>query len=222
MNFYQKHLPEGQKIEAIIHQHWLVVMDSFILWLSFWALIPSFLYYQSERIRDMIPFFVIEILLALVFLKILYELYNWHNDVWIVTDTAVYDLEWSLFKTNIESVHHENIEGLEVDKNRIWDSIFNKGDIIIHKFWDEEIAIYNAYAPYKSVNIIEQFIHPEEEEEEQDKFDMIMDALSGVVSEHLKKHGVWEYQEEEDNWIEVEKQDIKDSPYTLDLSNGKN
>jgi hypothetical protein len=28
-------IPEGQQIQAIIHQHWLSVMDSFILWLSF-------------------------------------------------------------------------------------------------------------------------------------------------------------------------------------------
>ena len=51
-----------------------------------------------------------EILLFLVFLKIIYELFNWYNDVWIITDHAVYDLEWSLLKTNVESIHHENIE----------------------------------------------------------------------------------------------------------------
>jgi hypothetical protein len=110
MKFYQKHIPEGQHIEAIIHQHWLSVMDSFILWLSFGALLPSFLYYQSERLRDLIPFMYIEILLFLVFFKIVYELFNWYNDVWIITDHAVYDLEWSLLKTKVESIHHENIE----------------------------------------------------------------------------------------------------------------
>jgi hypothetical protein len=110
MKFYQKHIPEGQKIEAVIHQHWLSVMDSFVLWLSFGALLPSFLYYQSERIRDLLPFYCMEILLFLVFFKIIYELFNWYNDVWIITDHAVYDLEWSLLKTNVESIHHENIE----------------------------------------------------------------------------------------------------------------
>ena len=168
MNFYQKHIPEWQAIQAIIHQHWLTVIDNFILWLSFWALLPSFLYYQSERLQELIPFYVLEWILFLVFVKIVYELFNWYRDVWIITDHAVYDLEWSLLKTRMESIHFENIEWVEIDKHRIWDNIFNKGDIIIHKFWTEELAIYNAYAPYKSVDILEDFIHPKDEPEEVD------------------------------------------------------
>jgi len=190
MNFYIKYIPEWQKIQAIIHQHWLSVLDNFLLWLSFWAIIPSFLYFQSERIREFIPFYYLEWLLALVFIKIIYELFNWYYDVWIVTDQAVYDLEWSLLKTNLESIFHENIEWIEVDKHRIWDNIFNKWDIIIHKFWEEELAIYNAYAPYKSVGIIENFINPVEEDEQQDRFDMIMDTLWWVVTEYLEKNWV--------------------------------
>lgn len=216
MKLYQKYIPEWQKIHAIIHQHWIVVMDSFILWLSFGAFIPAFLYYQSERIREVIPFYAVEILLFLVFVKVVYELFNWYHDVWIVTDDAVYDLEWSLFKTNLESIRHENIEWIEIDKHRVWDSVFNKGDIIIHKFWEEELAILNAASPYKSVDILESFINPKEEEDEKDRFDLIMDALGGVVSEHLKKHGV----QTDAEWNELESQEMKpffDERYTIDL-----
>lgn len=213
MNFYQKHIPEWQKIEAVIHQHWLSVMDSFILWLSFWALLPSFLYYQSERIRDLVPFMYMEILLFLVFFKIVYELFNWYNDVWIITDHALYDLEWSLLKTKVESIHHENIEWVEIDKHRIWDNIFNKWDIIVHKFGEEELAILNAHAPYKSVDILESFIHPAEETEKIDNFDMIMDTLGWVVTEYLDKHGHKHSEKREEfkpEWPEY------DDRYTLD------
>ncbi len=215
MNFYKKHIPEGQNIQTIIHQHWLTVMDSFVLWLCFWAIFPSFLYYQSERLRELVPFYYIEWLLFLVFLKIVYELFNWYRDVWIITDSAVYDLEWSLLKTKVESIHFENIEWVEIDKHRIWDNIFNKWDIIIHKFWEQELAIYNAYAPYKSVDMLEQFIHPEEDEQEADKFDMIMDTLSGVVHEYLEKNGLEQskkkHQDDED-----EDEKIFDDRYTID------
>lgn len=216
MNFYKKHIPEWQTIQAIIHQHWITVVDSFILWLSFGALIPSFLYYQSERIREILPFYFLEGLLFLVFLKIVYELFNWYNDVWIVTDHAVYDLEWSLLKTNLESIHFENIEWVEIDKHRIWDNIFNKWDIIIHKFWEEELAIYNAYAPYKSVEIIENFIHPVEEEEDQDRFDMIMDTLWGVVTDYLERHGLKDKYDNPDEEFE-ENDDEDNNEYTIDM-----
>ena len=45
-----------------------------------------------------------------MFLKVAYELFNWYNDVWLITEEAVYDVEWSLLKTRVESIHHENIE----------------------------------------------------------------------------------------------------------------
>lgn len=213
MNFYKKHIPEWREVKAVIHQHWLTVMDSFVLWLTFWALIPSFLYYQSERIRDLVPFYVMEGLLLLVFLKIVYELFNWYYDVFILSDDAIYSLEWSLLKTRVESIHYENIEWVEIDKHRIWDNIFNKWDIIIHKFWEEELAIYNAYAPYKSVDIIEGLIHPSDEEEDTDKFDMIMDTLWGVVTDYLERNGLEHSQKKEahqDQWPEY------DDRYTVD------
>ena len=190
-------------------------MDSFILWLCFWAIFPSFLYYQSERLRELVPFYYIEWLLFLVFLKIVYELFNWYRDVWIITDSAVYDLEWSLLKTKVESIHFENIEWVEIDKHRIWDNIFNKWDIIIHKFWEQELAIYNAYAPYKSVDMLEQFIHPEEDEDEADKFDMIMDTLSWVVHEYLEKNWLEHSKKKETLDEEADEREL-DERYTID------
>lgn len=221
---YTRYIPEWQEVQAVIHQHWLVVFDKFLLWLLLGAVFPSFLYYQSYRIQDIIPFIVIEVILLLVFIKIVYELFNWYNDVWIITNEAVYALEWSLLKTNVESVHHGNIEGIEIDRNRIWDSIFNKWDIIIKKFWDEEVAILDAYNPYEAVSVIDTYIHPEaeESEDEQDRFDMVMDALSWVVKDFLERK--W-YPEKQD--VEISEWDIEteitthdnweDDDYTLDI-----
>lgn len=221
---YRSYIPAWQEVQAIIHQHWLVVFEKYILWLFLGALIPSFLYYNSARIQDFIPFVVLEVILFFVFVKIVYELFNWYNDVWIITNEAVYSLEWSLLKTNVESVHHGNIEGIEVDRNRIWDTLFNKWDIIIKKFWEDEVAILDAYNPYDAVSVIDTFIHPEDEPSEKDKFDVIIDALSGVVKEFLEKK--WSSNKQENtnektenipNWkIIEEKQGVHDD-YTLDI-----
>ena len=215
---YTNYIPEWQEVQAVIHQHWLVVFDKFLLWLLLWAWLPAFLYYQSERIQDLVPFVFLEVLLLLVFIKIVYELFNWYNDVWIITNEAVYALEWSLLKTNVESVHHGNIEGIEIDRNRIWDSIFNKWDIIIKKFWEDEVAILDAHNPYAAVSVIDTFIHPsQEEDDEQDRFDMVMDALSGVVKDFLERK--W-YPKKGDDIIhewEIEQEIDKDDDYTLDI-----
>jgi hypothetical protein len=51
-----------------------------------------------------------EIYLIIIFLKLVYDIFNWYNDVWIITETGVVDLEWALFKTTTNSVNYENIE----------------------------------------------------------------------------------------------------------------
>lgn len=48
--------------------------------------------------------------------------------------------------------------------------------------------MYNAYSPYKAAEKLESYIHPPADDEETDKFDMIMDTLSGVVTEYLHTH----------------------------------
>ena len=145
----------------------------------------------------------------------MYELFNWYYDVFILSDDAIYSLEWSLLKTRVESIHYENIEWVEIDKHRIWDNIFNKWDIIIHKFWEQELAICNAYAPYKSVDVLEKFIHPDDDDEETDKFDMIMDTLSGVVHEYLEKNGL-QHAEKKQNHDDWDMWPEFDDRYTID------
>ena len=161
----------------------------------------------------------LELLLFFVFVKIVYELFNWYNDVWIITDQAVYALEWSLLKTNVESVHHGNIEWIEIDRNRIWDTFFNKWDIIIKKFWEDEVAILDAHNPYEAVSIIDTYIHPSEEgEDEQDRFNMVMDALSGVVKDFLDRK--W-YPQKDNHSEEIDEDRPETShevdEYTLDI-----
>lgn len=123
-----------------------------------------------------------------------------------------------------------------MEKDRIWDSIFNKGNIILHKYGEEELAIYNVYNPYESVEVMESILWEKEDhhEDEGDKFDMIMDTLSGVVKDFLERkwlpesshthrhHGEedeqWaEYEAHEHSFHEHEEKSEKKDEYTLDL-----
>jgi len=209
--FFEKYIPEWQEIQGIIHEHIIVILDKIILWLAFGAFIPAFLYYNSGKIQEIVPFYILEWILIISFIKIFYDIFNWYNDVWIITDDGIYDLDWSLLKTNIESVRYENIEGIEIDKHRIWDTLFNKWDIVIHKFGDETLVIENAFSPYKSVDEIEKFIYAEPEAKE-DRFELIMNTLGGVVEEYLDRKWVKDPYKEgnQDDEPEVDE-------YTIDL-----
>jgi len=188
-SFFKKYIPDWQEIKWIIHIHFIEVFAEIFLWISMWAIIPSFLYFYSELLQELIPFYFLEWLLIIVYIKTIYEIFNWYNDVWIITDWWVIALEWALFKTDSLSIEYDKIEWMEVEQDWFLDKILNKWNLVIHKFWDDSITLENALNPYDWVNLIEEI---DEEinhikELEDDKYDIIMEALWWVVENYLEK-----------------------------------
>jgi hypothetical protein len=85
--FFKKYIPEWNEIVWIVHEHFLVILDNIIITLSFWALFPAFLYRESEILNNNIPFLYLEIWLFIVFIKVLYNIFDRYNDVFIITDS---------------------------------------------------------------------------------------------------------------------------------------
>jgi hypothetical protein len=216
LTFFKKYIPEWQKIEWIIHIHFIEIFNKLFLWISMGALLPSFLYYYSERLKILVPFYYLEGLLILIFIKVVYEIFNWYNDVWIITDNWVVSLEWALFKTNTISVVYEKIEWLEVEQWWISDKLLKKWNLVIHKFWEDSLTLINAINPYAWVDLIEEISEKATETNnlEDDKFDIIMDALGWVVENYLwKKMSITEKQEELNAVISK----IEKNEWTIDL-----
>lgn len=188
-NFFLKYIPEWQEIKWVIHIHWLDIIGKIFLWLSLWLFIPSYLYILSQRVQDIIPFYILESLLIIVFIKIIYDIFDWYNDVWIITNEWVVSLERALLKTTTQTLWFSNIEWLEVEKKWILDTLFQKWDLIIHKIWSDTFILKNANKPYKSIDLIEQIEAEREEtlDEHDDRFSLIMDALWWVVENFLDK-----------------------------------
>ena len=219
LKFFDKYIPEWQNIKSVVHQHWVEIIDK--LFLTFWlaVFIPSFLYYFSGRIQELVPFLYFEIYLFIIFFKIIYDIFDWYNDVWIITDKSIINLEWALFKTNMETVDYENIEGVEIDQNSIWDKILRKWDIVAHKFWDEAMVLENAKAPYNAIDIIEKYKTEidESENETEDRFDLVMDALSWVVKDYLWKKGLPNRYESSEDFKEEILEEVASKNWTVDL-----
>ena len=183
--FFKKYIPEGQKIIDVFHRHWIKVIDDIILWVWLWVLIPVFLYYNSLLLQETIEFIYLEIYLLFMYIVIIYKIFDWYNDVLIMTDNWIIKLNWSLLKTNTKSVEYEHIEWVEVDKNWVLDKIMQKWDLIIHLFWEDEMIFDEAIKPYKIVNSIEAITSQIDHTTEDDKFDLMMDALGWIVQNFL-------------------------------------
>lgn len=182
-------MPEWDDMLGVVHEHWLKIFDNVLILLGLFTLIPSFMYYNSYRMQELIPFYFFELYIFLVFSKLIYDIFNRYNDVWIITSSWVVDLDWALFSTDMTTVKYENIEWVEVEQYGILDTIFNKWDIIIHKIWTWEFRLPDAQIPYESLDEIEKFSKKNTASKKDDRFDMVMDALSWVVENYLDTNG---------------------------------
>lgn len=212
--FFSKYVSEWTKIVNILHRHIIVILDKIILTYFFGAIIPSFLYYFSNTIKALIPFFVLEAFLIWIFIKWIYDILNWYNDVWIITDDWVIDLEWQLFSSNSVTLKFTSIEWLEYIEKWILDAILWKWDIIINKiWWWDEFVLENAANALKNLEMIDNklknnkkkppaIIHKKEEpkieEPIEQNFDTVIKALSWVVESYLKE-----------NWYKVDNSEEK-------------
>lgn len=195
--FFQKYLPTGTKIKYVIHAHIISILGTICINYFFWVLIPTFLYYTSDVLKQFIPFYVLEIFILLMFVKIIYDILDWYNDVWIVTEEWVIELDWALFSLTNVSVKYDSIEGIEIVQDGILDSILGKWKLIIHKIgWGDNFILENASLPYEAIDEIEQISkqhqHDEDDEDEDEphfhkwQYNMLIEALSWVVEQYME------------------------------------
>lgn len=206
--FFKKYIPEGQEIRGIVHIHPIDILWKIFLYMFMGVFVPSYFYILSTRIQELVPFYILEIWLLLVFIKIIYEIFDWYNDVWILTNSGVVSLEWSFLKTNTQTLGFDNIEWIEVAKNGIFDSLFKKWDLVIHKIGSDEFVLKNAHKPYISIDEIESISNEYEQmwnEEPDHRLSVIMDALGGVVENYLEKQDTKQF-DRDDFMHEYEKQ----------------
>lgn len=187
--FFIKYIPEWWCIKDIVHIHIINIFSQIFIYLSL-VLIPSFLYFYSQRIQGLIEFYYLEIFIIIIFIKIIYEIFNWYNDVLIVLDKWIVILKWSIFDDNIQAIEFDKIEALEANQSWLIDQIFSKWDLIIHKFWDVNITIKSITNPNWAIDKIKNVMDNDLEKKEKsknEKFDIIMDSLSSVVEDFLRK-----------------------------------
>lgn len=63
----------------------------------------------------------------------MFKLFDWYNDVWIVTRSGVIDLVWSPFTKNTTFTEYKDITGIESNEQNWFDSFVKMGDLIVHK-----------------------------------------------------------------------------------------
>ena len=227
--FFSNYVSEGTKIITIVHKHIIVILDKIIVNYFFWVIIPSFLYYYSDTLKSYIPFFLLEIFLFWMFFKWLYNILDWYNDAWIVTEDGVVDLDWKLFNSNSVAVKYAGIEGLEFIETGFLDALLWKWDIVIHKvWWGNKFLLENATHAMKEIEMIDKRLKENKKKHSQweetakppveQNFDTLLQALSGVVEWYLQNN--W-YKKDETEEKKAYIKEIKKQWWVIDLTEKK-
>ncbi len=217
--FFSKYL-NNEEILYICHKHIVIIIDSIILLLFFWVIVPSFFYYNNSFwLQEFINFSYFKIYLVLVYVIIMYKIFDWYNDVWIITNKWIIDLDWSFLKSNVVYIEYNDMRWIELKKHSFLDSLFDKWDILIVLGWEDSVfALENATSPWIIVwqiqGIIED-IKNHKNDSEESSFDILLWALKKVVKEKLEEDWIYSYTENINNNEEIEK--ILQKKWTIDL-----
>lgn len=220
--FFKKYVPEWQEMMHIVHAHPIIILGNLIVKIILFLGLPLYFYYFSNTIHEAIPFKFVEIYLFFIYTLIIYDIFNRYNDVWIITNSAIIWLEWSMFKTKTESINLSNIEWIWVEEDWISDKLLKKWDLIIHKVWDEEFVLENAINPYRAVDLIEWAANPESDDSSNitdERFNQLLEAISGAVWDHVHS-GKFETKTSLEAKKDLKKEVIKraeNTDWTIDL-----
>jgi len=224
--FFSKYLIEWDEMLLVVHKHVVEILDKYLFWMAFGVLIPSFLYYFSVNFKE-IPFYMFEIWLFFVFIKMVYDIFDWYNDVWIVTHTSVITIDWSLWTINTWYVRLEDIQWIEIEQNSIKDWILWKWDIQCLLVADQDnFTLIDVSNPQKSADFIREIQHEIlwdfDDEDEGEEFEIMKHTLAEMVKAHCEWKNCSDNYSEEKNEnelkaLELELERVKSKKWTIDL-----
>lgn len=109
--FFEKYLREGEELLFVCHKHIVLVIDTIILLLVFGLALPTFFYYNdSFSLTSLVPFQYFELYAVGLYCYIMYRVFDWYNDVWLITDQGIVDIDWDVFARSVEYIEYQDIK----------------------------------------------------------------------------------------------------------------
>ncbi|OIO76563.1 hypothetical protein AUJ87_02600 [Candidatus Gracilibacteria bacterium CG1_02_38_174] len=189
--FFRKYLRDREELIFVCHRHPLLIVDRVIVILFIGLALPTFFYYNNSfSFQTLVPFLYFETYAIALYFFLVYKIFDWYNDVWILTNLGVIDIDWNVFTRHVIYIDYHDIKGSEIQINSFFDSFFNKGDVILYTMGDDDdFVLEGAENPHEISDQIEEVIHEmAERKEHQDRapMELLLHTLTEVVRDHLE------------------------------------
>lgn len=226
--FFSNYIKEEDEVLDVCHKHIVTIIDTIVLWMIFWAIIPSFFFFHdSFSLRDYVPFMYFEIYLFLIYIILLYKIFDWYNDTWIITDKWIIDLDWTFMQNKIVYIDYSDVKWIELQQENMLDWLLWKWKIQIHSVWWGTFVLEDAKNPWSIVSYIHSILEEAEKwkkEKEKTINEKLLSTLKSVIKEHLDKNWLdYDGKEETENIPEEEQKEKKElekvlkKAWTIDL-----
>lgn len=131
--FFSKYVHDSDELLFVCHRHIVMIVDDILVYLFFGLLLPGFVYYLDMfSVQSIIPFLYFEGYIVALYLFLIYRIFDWYNDVWLITDKGVIDIDWNIFARNVSYIEFAEMKEIEIHTGSFLDSLIDKADLIIH------------------------------------------------------------------------------------------
>jgi hypothetical protein len=122
--------------------------------------------------------------LFLIYFVLIYKVFDWYTDVWIMTRETLIDIKWQIFTSDIVIIPFAKIEGMEVRTYSWIYSVIGISDIVVKLMGNETLTLRNASQPTEVIHALQEAVKPHKKStnpDDREPFDILVDTLSDVV-----------------------------------------
>lgn len=189
--FFRAYIGSDSEIREVFHRHFFVILEDIIVWMFFGLLIPAFLYGQDIfLLRSSIPVWWSYAYMLVIYAVIMYKLFDWYVDVWIMSESTIVDMKWKWFSSDMLYIPYGKIEGIEIRTRSWWAALLGMSDVVVKLAGEDNFTLYSARRPTDIVAFLQSVGKKKKwHEDDREPFDILVDTLSWVVKWHLTTHG---------------------------------
>ena len=190
--FFRAYTGADTEIREVFHRHSFVIIEDIIVWIFFGLIIPGFLYGQDIfSLRSNIPIGYSYGYMFIIYALLMYKLFDWYVDVWIMTESTIVDMKWKWLSSDLLYIPYVKIEWVEIRTRSWWAALLGMSDVVVKLAGSDEFTLYSARRPSDIIAFIQEVWKKKKQHEEdaREPFDILVDSLSSVVKWHLDTHG---------------------------------
>jgi hypothetical protein len=128
------------------------------LWIFFGLIVPAFLY--ANDLFSLRTSLGTEVYASLYMIGIygllMYKIFDWYVDVWIMTESTIIDMRWKWFSANLLYIPYEKIEGVEIRTRSWWAALLGMSDVVVKLAGGDQFTLYSARNPGDIITFIQE------------------------------------------------------------------